>query len=262
MRTIKYKIMRVPCKLKLTAVGLATFSAVFTSSVYAGVDEALLAYEQKNYGVAIQEFRALAQQGDSRAQLVLGVMYEYGKGVPIDYKQAAVWYLKAAEQRVSVAQYNLGLMYAKGHGVPMDYKQAAAWYLKAAEQGMLDAQYNLGVMYSNGQGVPQDYKQAAAWYLAASEQGAVDAQHNLGVLYEKGLGVTKNLVIAYALYEVCGSLKSLPVENRNRFLKAMSVRQVQEAQALARDFRRENGFNLSIEAHLKKHSEGANSHNQ
>ena len=153
-------------------------------------------------------------------------------------------------------------MYAKGHGVPMDYKQAAAWYLKAAEQGMLDAQYNLGVMYSNGQGVPQDYKQAAAWYLAASEQGAVDAQHNLGVLYEKGLGVTKNLVIAYALYEVCGTLKSLPVENRNKFTKEMSVRQVQEAQALARDFRRENGFNLSIEAYLKKHSEGANSHNQ
>ena len=38
-----------------------------------------------------------------------------------------------AEQGVPKAQYNLGLMYDKGKGVVQDHKEAAKWYTKAAE---------------------------------------------------------------------------------------------------------------------------------
>ena len=34
-----------------------------------------------------------------------------------------------------------------------EYKEAAVWFRKAAEQGHAKAQSNLGVMYSEGQGV-------------------------------------------------------------------------------------------------------------
>jgi TPR repeat protein len=45
----------------------------------------------------------------------------------------ASWYQKAAEQENAGAQYNLGNMYDFGKGVLKDAKQAASWYQKAAE---------------------------------------------------------------------------------------------------------------------------------
>ena len=51
----------------------------------------------------------LANDGDARSQVMIGIMYKDGEGVPQDYKQAISWYIKAAEQDDVVAQYNLGL---------------------------------------------------------------------------------------------------------------------------------------------------------
>ena len=62
---------------------------------------------------------------------------------------------RLAEGGDKIAQYNLGVMYENGRGVPQDYKEAVKWYTKCAEQGAADAQYNLGVMYANGREVPQ-----------------------------------------------------------------------------------------------------------
>jgi TPR repeat protein len=128
------------------------------------------------------------------AQYNLGVMYEQGKGVQQDYKQAVAWYRKAADQGMADAQYNLGVVYRQGQGVQQDSKQAAAWYRKAAEQtipttvdrlalGHAEAQFSLGLMYNKGEGVQQDFKQAVAWWQKAADQGHADAQYNLGVMY-------------------------------------------------------------------------------
>jgi len=48
---------------------------------------------------------------------------------------AANWFRKAAEQGDTGAQTMLGLLYDTGHGVKQDYAQAEIWYRKAAEQG-------------------------------------------------------------------------------------------------------------------------------
>lgn len=40
----------------------------------------------------------LAEQGDARAQSVLGVLYAYGEGVPQDLAEAAKWYREAADR--------------------------------------------------------------------------------------------------------------------------------------------------------------------
>jgi TPR repeat protein len=126
------------------------------------------------------------------AQYNLGVMYQEGRGVQQDSKQAASWHQKAAEQGDAQAQYSLGNMYHKGEGVQQDFKQAASWYQKAAEQGDARAQYNIGVMYEKGMGVQQDFKQAVAWYRKAAEQGHAEAQYNLGCMYRKGEGVQQD----------------------------------------------------------------------
>ena len=77
--------------------------------------------------------RCLAEQGDSEAQLKLGIAYRDGSdGPPQDYTEAAKWFHKAAEQGNAMAQFNLGLLYENGRGVTQDYVRAHMWYNLAA----------------------------------------------------------------------------------------------------------------------------------
>jgi TPR repeat protein len=129
------------------------------------------AYDKRDYAAALQEFLPLAQRGDAIAQLRLGYMYEFGRGVPQNDKDAVRWFRAAAEQGNADAQFSLGFLYEVGfgRGVPQDYNEAVRWYRAAADQGNVSAQFFLGSMYEEGWGVPQDYIQAHMWFnLAAS----------------------------------------------------------------------------------------------
>jgi TPR repeat protein len=75
----------------------------------------------------IEQTKSLAKQGDANAQYILGLMYDNGKGVPQDYKEAVKWYRISAEQGEAMAQSILAVMYMNGKGVPQDYKKAYAW---------------------------------------------------------------------------------------------------------------------------------------
>lgn len=81
----------------------------------------------------LARIRCIAEQGDTEAQLKLGIAYRDGSdGPPQDYTEAAKWFHKAAEQENAMAQFNLGLLYENGRGVPQDYVQAHMWYNLAA----------------------------------------------------------------------------------------------------------------------------------
>ena len=97
-------------------------------------------------------------------------MYDLGRGVPKDNREAAKWLRKAAEQGHARAQFNLGVAHSNGEGVPKDYQEAAKWFRKAAEQGLAPTQLMLGFMYDEGEGVPKDKKEAAKWFRKAAEQ--------------------------------------------------------------------------------------------
>ncbi len=144
----------------------------------------------------INDLTARSKQGDAEAQYRLGVMYDYGDGVPQDHKVAAEWYTLAAEQDHAQAQYNLGTLYYGGNGVLKDDVTAVKWFTLAAEQGLADAQYNLGTLYYGGNGVLRDDVTAVKWFTLAAEQGLADAQFNLGVMYYDGDGVLKDDVTA------------------------------------------------------------------
>ena len=75
-----------------------------------------------------------AEQGDAKAQSVLGLTYSLGLGVPQDSQEAVKWYRRAAEQGDAGAQSNLGWMYEKGQVVPKDDVLAYKWYNLAAAQ--------------------------------------------------------------------------------------------------------------------------------
>jgi tetratricopeptide (TPR) repeat protein len=140
-------------------------------------------YNQGRYAEALPLYQGLAEQGDAQAQNNLGAMYNNGKGVAENHKQAVYWYNKAAEQGEGIAQNNLGVMYDKGKGVAQNDNKAVYWYNKAAEQGLASAQFNLGAMYNNGKGVAQNHKQAVYWVRKAADQGnthAIAALKKLG----------------------------------------------------------------------------------
>jgi TPR repeat protein/putative methionine-R-sulfoxide reductase with GAF domain len=69
------------------------------------------------------------------------------------------------------AEYALGMRYASGEGVKQDDKEAASWFLKAAENGNVKAQATLGTRYWGGRGVPPSVTQAYFWTVLARAAG-------------------------------------------------------------------------------------------
>ena len=63
-----------------------------------------------------------------------------------NYAKAAEWYRKSAERGYAEAQFRLGFMYEYGKGVPKDIKEARIWYKKASAQGDISAKTALNIM--------------------------------------------------------------------------------------------------------------------
>jgi TPR repeat protein len=133
------------------------------------LDDALAAYDAKDYATALKLLTPLAEQGSTIAQINLAYMVYSGKGTSADATEAAKWYRLAADNGDAYAQYSLGVMYENGKGVPQDLQEAVRWWRLSARQGYAEAQYNLGAMYYNGRGVEKDYVRAYLWKSLAAE---------------------------------------------------------------------------------------------
>ena len=135
------------------------------------IDKGYKAYNDGDYATALKEWKPLAEQGYAFAQYNLGILYEYGNGVPKDYAEAVKWYRLSAEQGYAISQYSLGLMHSNGYGVLKDKAEAVKWWRLSAEQGYAYAQGMLGIMYELGEGVLKDNIIAHMWYNIASGNG-------------------------------------------------------------------------------------------
>ncbi len=164
--------------MRAQAKYIAFFVLFLGCSVAGAADfaQGLDALDRGDYGVALREFRPLAEGGNARAEYRLGTMLAKGLGVPRDYKQSVQWLNKAAMRGNAHAQNDLGVLYDLGRGVAVDPKAAAQSFRKAAEQGLGAAQLNLASLYRQGRGVPIDPVEAFAWANAASELGEYGAQ--------------------------------------------------------------------------------------
>ena len=75
-------------------------------------------------------------------------------------------------------QYWRGYGYQYGEGVPQDYKEALRWYRLAAEQGMAEAQYHLASMHATGKGVLSRLGLMEKW-VAPPKTTLTDAEADL-----------------------------------------------------------------------------------
>ena len=153
----------------------------------------------------LDKLTKLATAGNAKAELVVGLKYLDGDGVPVSEADAAKWLERAAEQGQPVAQYRLGTMYERGRGVAADAAKAVHWYEVAAQAGNRKAMHNLAVAYASGTGTTKNLAEAARWFAKAASLGLSDSQFNLAVLYERGMGVPQSLLDAYKWYSIAAA---------------------------------------------------------
>ena len=180
------RLVRAFLNIRWSAICIALFISV---SAYAETFEAgWAAYLAKDYEKAFRTLMPLAEEGHPRAQVTVGLMYDYGQGIPKDSTRAIEWYTKAATQGLPIIQHELGVKYFYGQGIGQDYEKAAKWWHLAASMGHPESQYNLGALYSLGLGVEKDESKAMNWYRMAAEHGHSLAQYRMGVMYASGKG--------------------------------------------------------------------------
>jgi localization factor PodJL len=149
--------------------------------------------------------RTAAAAGVAAAEYEVGLRYADGRGVPVNYAEAARWLELAAKQGLAPAQFRLGGLYEKGTGVKKDLELARRFYRQAADKGHAKAMHNLAVLYAEGIDGKPDYKAASEWFRKAASYGVTDSQYNLAILFARGIGVQANLAESYRWFALAAA---------------------------------------------------------
>jgi TPR repeat protein len=218
----------------------------------------------------LPKIESLAENGDPKAQFLLGYIYDEELGVDHSCEKTTRWYLLSAMQGNADAQYSIGQKYYQGScDRPMDWDLAFKWYRNAAEQGHTDAQHQLAYMYWYGHGVTksednsikmlraasesgkaesqdslaghylwgfgveQDFEEAANWYEKAAKAGHIGSQIELGCMYKDGTGLDQDYVMAYSLFYAAALQNSKHGELRDSLKEKMTSDQVAQAETLS-----------------------------
>ncbi|KAJ1650524.1 hypothetical protein IWQ61_008696 [Dispira simplex] len=156
------------------------------------------------------------QQDHSMATAVLGICYEFGLGVDINYPLAEEYYLQVADKGCVLAQARMAFFRKFGRpGVQINQTEGKQWQKAVSHQGVSGLgwvemaaragtqpvfQYVLGLCYLDGLGYAKDTKAAIRWLRLAADQGMERAQSVLGYCYIEGIGVTKSVDKALRWY--------------------------------------------------------------
>ncbi|QDD06739.1 sel1 repeat family protein [Candidatus Methylopumilus planktonicus] len=180
---------------------------------------------------AYEDLLIKANDGDSRAQYLIGCFYYYGRRVETNHSIASNWFKKSAEQNLVDAQTILGYQYMYGDGVNKDIEKAIELLEKAQAQGSAYACFLLGKIYhfdsqkrnrftASGYYVwaiemgsteakryradmymdTGDYKEALDLYVRALKEGCVESAYNAANIFEYGRGCNVNNELAFNLY--------------------------------------------------------------
>jgi TPR repeat protein len=189
-------------------------------------------FTKKNVPETLKNLSRDAENGVARAQINLGVMYQYGLVAPEDHKEALKWYRLAAEQGDAKAQLFMGLIYTNGQGIAKNSKEAMKWYGLAAEQRMASKKM---MIYDLAK---KNAPEALKVLTRDAEKGIAVAQYNLGAMYANGEGVPQDFVLAHMWYNLSGLQGHKDVTNQiNLVEKKMSPQQIEQAQEMVRDWK-------------------------
>jgi serine/threonine protein kinase len=158
------------------------------------------AARESQWAEALELCAAEGGGGNANAARILGTLYEFGRGTPASFPDAAAWYTTAATAGDAEGKFRLAELYRAGRGVPQNLGQAQTLYREAAEAGLSMAFFPLATMFEEGgRGARRDEAEAVIWYRRAAE-GAADsarAQGKVGDMYARGRGVRRDDAEAY-----------------------------------------------------------------
>lgn len=185
------------------------------------------------------------------SHLVLGWMYQNGRGVDRNYKSAIHHFKIGVFKQNARAGFELGNAYLKGIGVKQDDVEAVKWFTKAAELGdresrqflynilnlrylkdpepinrwiipcakanITRAEYTLAKIYDEGIVLKKDDEKAFYWYSKAAEKNHVDAMEKLAFYHEFGRSAPVDIKKALSWYEK--SVQYAEERNKNRLTR-------------------------------------------
>lgn len=147
---------------------------------------------------------AKAEEGDVRAQYLVGAAYLYGlvaQEVDVDHAKGLHWLKLAANQGAAEAFDELAIAYSEGLGVDKDASRYEAYLAEAGERGMSSAKLDLLDLYRDGDpelGIEPDEEKYLYWLEVTAEGGLTISMENLAVRYRQGRGVEVDLEKAFA----------------------------------------------------------------
>lgn len=154
-----------------------------------------------NYASAQQHYAQAASGGDATAQYNLGLIYENGKGTPVDNAKAKALFEQAAQQGYARAMTQLAGLYFKGVNGVRDDQQALLWYKKAADLNENAALYQLGLFAETGVVTRLSLPDALNFYQKAADLGNDKAKLALARMYQYGIGVNQDYQHAMDIYK-------------------------------------------------------------
>ncbi|MCR5662318.1 MAG: sel1 repeat family protein [bacterium] len=134
-------------------------------------------------GLTVRQLEHKAKNGDAESMYQLGQCYFDGDTVKANYRQAAVWFLKAHDKGNAEGTVGLADCYANGLGGNYSFAEAFKLYSEASDAENVKGLYGVGYCYDFGLGVRADYNKASRSYSAAAEQGSIEAMCGLARLY-------------------------------------------------------------------------------
>lgn len=138
-------------------------------------------YTQKRYEYAFEVFSRNTNY--VKCQIMLALMYQYGKGVEQNFENM-IEIMTIAGENDGNAQYYLAAYYENGKYVDQDIEKAIEWYRKSARSDNVSAQYRLGIiLYEGLYDTEPDVNSAVDLLLLSATGNNSDAQFYLGKHY-------------------------------------------------------------------------------
>lgn len=181
-------------KMKLSVA--LVLSTLLASPVFAGLDEAVQAFNKADYQTAYPELLALSEEGNPVANYYMGRIYKDGLSVPADSVKA-IRYFELADKALNPdAAVELGKMIIAGEGVEKNVDLGMQYLKKAAYAGSKDALYELAQLYETGTDVDLNYNYAFGFYYMGALKGDKRAQLKTAKYYLSGRGIVQDFVKA------------------------------------------------------------------
>lgn len=197
-------------KMKLSVAFV--LSVLFASHAFAGLDEAVQAFNEADYQTAYPELIALSEEGNAEAAYYMGLMYKDGLGTTADLTKA-IRYFEASDKLLnSDATVMLGKMIIAGEGTEKNVDLGLQYLKKAAYAGNVEALYELARLYEEGKDVELNLNYAFGFYYMGALRGDKKAQLKTARYYLSGRGIVQDFVKAKKWYVRAANQGYIPAQ--------------------------------------------------